>query len=101
MRQIGCSEGSARRRLASRVRHQHCYPVLREVPVEEGGGDAETLHHREAGGIGEREVLVLILADDRPCPRFVLNRDALNRGRAVLDLEKDSGRDDAIESSQE
>ena len=71
---------------------EHGEPVLGEVTVEgEGVGNPQAVHHREAGGVGEREILVIILADDLAGSTFVPAADADEGCGAVVQLPQDPG----------
>src|SRR5581483_8006730 len=63
----------------------HDPAVLREVMIEcESVSDAQSFHYGKAGGIGEREVFVLVLVNDLSRPLLVPRADTHDRRRAAL-----------------
>ena len=67
--------------------------VLREVAVESKRMlYAEALHDREAGGVGVREALVVVPADDVNSSLLIRRRNPFNREpTAVKAIEKPQG----------
>jgi hypothetical protein len=78
---------------------------LREVPVEgEGRPDAQSIHHREAGGVGEGEVLVVVSVDYLASDKLVLWLDTNDGKKSGSHIGVDAGQESigssAIEASK-